>query len=374
MRIAYICADPGIPLRGGKGASVHLRSLATALAGRGHDVLLGCARLDGPNPPPPSVGLVELPKNGNGQWLGETFSELQIEAVIERYAIDGGAALDAAAGLGLPYVLEVNAPLVDEAARFRGLKDAEHWRQRERSLVVRAGHVVVVSTALREHVIASGADPAAVEVIPNGVDVELFGQGGGAAVRARWGLGSALVIGFAGSLKPWHGVRVLLEAARELPPEIRVLVVGDGPEREALEKLASKEHGLQERVVFAGAVLHAEMPAYLDAMDVAVAPFEALAGFYFSPLKVAEYMGSGRPVVASRQGDLADLLAGTGLLTEPGDAPELRDALLNLASDADLRCRLGDAARARAKGMSWTLVAERVEGVLANSQIRRSGA
>ncbi len=374
MRIAYICADPGIPVRGAKGASVHLRSLASALAVRGHEVLLGCTRLDGPNPAPAHVSLVELPKSGNGRWLGETFSEWRIEAVIERYAIEGGAALDAAAALGVPYVLEVNAPLVEEAARFRGLQNAESWRQRERALLVRAGRIVVVSTALREHVIASGADAAAVEVIPNGVDVELFGQGGGAAVRARWGLGSALVIGFAGSLKPWHGVRVLLEAARELPPAVRVLVVGDGPEREALKLLASEAGGLRERVVFAGAVLHAEMPAYLDAMDVAVAPFEPLAGFYFSPLKVAEYMASGRPVVASRQGDLPDLLGGTGVLVEPGDAHALRDALLTLAGDADLRHRLGDAARARAQAMSWMSVAERVEGLIQAVDSTRANA
>lgn len=373
MKIAYICADRGIPFRGAKGASVHLRSLAGALAGNGHDVLVGCARLEGPNPIPPGVRLMQVPEADANHWLRRTFAELRIDAVVERYALGGGAALDAAAALGLPYVLEVNAPLVDEAVRFRGLQDAQLWRQRERSLMARAEHVVVVSSALRDHAIAAGANPAAVAVIPNGVDLELFALGDGAAVRASLSLGSEIVIGFAGSLKPWHGVRLLLEAVRLLAQELRVLIVGDGPEREALERLAT-EPGLRGKVVFTGSVAHDEVPAYLNAMDVGVAPFEPIEGFYFSPLKVAEYMASGLPVVASRQGDLPVVLAGAGMLFEPGDGPALAEALSTLATDPDLRSRLGELARIRAQSMSWASVAARLEDVLTGHASRAASA
>ena len=325
-------------------------------------------RVDGPNPVPPGVRAVELPEHAPDGWLRETFGKLRTEAVLERYALGGGAALEAASDLGLPHALEVNAPLVDEATRFRGLQDPERWRQLERSLLAQAAHIVVVSSALRDHAIASGADPSSVVVIPNGVDLELFHGGGGAAVRARLGLGSALVVGFAGSLKPWHGVRMLIEAAALLPTNVRILVVGEGPEREVLERLAAA-HGLRDRAVFTGGIPHADVPAYLDAMDIATAPFEPMAGFYFSPLKVAEYMAAGLPVVASRQGDIPDLLDDAGLLVQPGDVAALSDALLRLATDSDLRHRLGDAARARAQGMSWESVAERVEGVLTGGRL-----
>jgi glycosyltransferase involved in cell wall biosynthesis len=107
------------------------------------------------------------------------------------------------------------------------------------------------------------------------------------------------------------------------------------------------------------------MPAYLDAMDVGVAPFEAMEGFYFSPLKVAEYMAAGLPVVASRQGDLPIMVADAGILFEPGDASALAAALFSLASDPELRVRLGEAAKIRAASMSWTSVAARLQDVLA---------
>jgi glycosyltransferase involved in cell wall biosynthesis len=363
VRIAYICADRGVPVRGTKGASVHVRSLVEALAGNGHDVVVASARAAGPNRMPVGVRLLQLPEGDGGDWMQQLFEDMQIEAVIERYALESGAALEVAAACGLPYILEVNAPLVDEAIRFRGLQDARLWRRRERSLLARAAHVVVVSSALRDHVITSGANPASVTVIPNGVALELFSRGSGAAVRARLALGSGFVIGFAGSLKPWHGVRLLLEALRLLPRDIRVLIVGDGPEREALGRMAA-EPGLSGRVVFTEAVPHDKMPAYLDAMDVGVAPFEPMDDFYFSPLKVAEYMAAGLPVVASRQGDLPIMVAGGGILFEPGDSSALAGALLSLANDADLRFQLGEASRIRAASMSWTSVAARLQDVL----------
>jgi glycosyltransferase involved in cell wall biosynthesis len=364
VRIAYICADRGIPVRGTKGASVHLRSLAGALARNGHDVIVACARVEGPNPMPAGVRLIQLPEVAGGEWLHRLFGDSQIEAVVERYALESGAALEVAAALGLPYVLEVNAPLVDEAVRFRGLQDAQQWRHRERSLMARAERIVAVSSALRDHVIASGANPANVTVIPNGVDLELFGRGGGAAVRARLGFGSAVVVGFAGSLKPWHGVRLLLEAMRLLPVDLRLLVIGEGPEREALGGLAA-EPELSKRVVFTEAVPYGEIPAYLDAMDIGVAPFEPMEDFYFSPLKVAEYLAAGLPVVASRQGDLPVMLDGAGILFEPGDGAALVDAVRTLATDRELRSRFAHAARIRAQSLSWSAVAARLEDVIA---------
>lgn len=177
MRIAYVCADPGIPLGGVKGASLHMRSLAAALARRGHELLVVCARTEGPNPAPPGALVVELPLEAQAGWLVRKFDSAGIETVLERYSLQGGAALEAARALGLPFTLEVNAPLVEEAARFRGLQDVEMWRERELRLLAEADRVVVVSTALLVHALAAGARPAAVTVVPNGVQLELFRRG-----------------------------------------------------------------------------------------------------------------------------------------------------------------------------------------------------
>lgn len=362
MRLAYVCADRGISVKGGKGAAVHLRSLAGAIARRGHEVLLAATRSDGPEPIPPGVHLVSLPAPADVAVLSRSLSDWGAEAVLERHSLGGGAALDVAAELGLTYVLEVNAPLVEEAARFRGLQEVAHWRRWERDLLRRAGKVVVVSRALRDFVIGEGAEAGAVTVIPNGVEPDLFDGRGRDHVRRRLGLDGAMTIGFAGSLKPWHGVRTLLRAAHQLPAAYRVLIVGDGPERRSLEDQAAEE-GLRGRVLFTGQVSHAEVPDYVGAMDITCAPFDHLPGFWFSPLKVVEYMAAGRPVVASRQGDLDELLGGAGLTVRPAEPDELAAALLELGDSPGRRRRMGEIGRARAREMSWDAVAARVEGL-----------
>lgn len=373
MKIAYVCADPGIQLRGTKGASVHLRSLAEALARRGNELLLVCARTDGPNPPPAGADIVELPPERQSPWLVTKLAAAGVEAVLERYSLPSGSALEAARTLGLPFTLEVNAPLVEEAARFRGLQDVDVWRERERKLMGEADRVVVVSRALREHVLTAGGRPGAVSVVPNGVQVDLFRRGGRDAIRERLGIRDGVLIGFAGSLKPWHGVSLLLKAMADLPSSYRLLVVGEGPEESPLKTRATLL-GLSTRAFFTGAVAHADIPAYLDAMDIGAAPFEPMTGFYFSPLKVIEYLAAGLPVVASRQGDLPLLVGDAGFLYEPGSKEGLTAALRRLGEDAELRRRLGRAAIARAAMLDWSKVAAQVERVLAGAVRERTPA
>jgi glycosyltransferase involved in cell wall biosynthesis len=317
--------------------------------------------------------VVELPGSSDAGSLRVLFAEARTAAVLERYALGGGAALEGAVGLGLPCALEVNAPLAEEAARFRGLQDVDQWKRRECSLLAAAPHLIVVSSALRDHAVASGAARERITVIPNGVDLESFGADGGHEIRERLGLGTDIVVGFVGSLKPWHGVARLVQAMRNLPVDFRLLVVGEGPERQALE-LLSQKIGLGVRARFTGGVPHAQVPSFLAAMDMGVAPFELVPGFYFSPLKVVEYMAAGLPVVATRQGDLMELVADGGLLVEPGDVEGLRAALQSLGEDAGLRLRLGTRARERARRFGWDSVAERVEGVLAGRRLQRTSA
>src|SRR5207247_157692 len=130
------------------------------------------------------------------------------------------------------------------------------------------------------------------------------------ARELRRRLGSGFVVGFVGSLKPWHGVDTLVEAFRMLRaarPDAHLLLVGEGPSREALERRVASR-GLGEAVSFTGAVPYHEIPHYLAAMDVAVAPHAASNHFYFSPIKIFEYLAAGCPVVASAIGQIAELL------------------------------------------------------------------
>jgi glycosyltransferase involved in cell wall biosynthesis len=369
LRIAYVCADPGISALGDKGASVHLRSLAGALARRGHTVTLLSTRLDGANPAPPDVTVAQLP---NGE-LTQLLRDWRCEVVLERYSLTEEKVQESCRTLGIAHVLEVNAPLVDEAARYRGLRDLAFWRARERSVLSAADAVVAVSPAIRAHAIRCGVSPARAVVVHNGVDLEPFESVNGDSVRQRYRLGKARVVGFAGSLKAWHGVDLLLRAAVRLDPDVRILIVGDGPERSKLEVLAS-ELRIADRVVFTGAVPYQAIPEHLAAMTVAVAPYRRQTDFYFSPLKIVEYLATGLPVVASDQGDLAHLVGKAGLMVSPDDAVELAEALGKVLGDPELRRAMHFAARRHAAGMTWDVAAAQVETALISAVAGRRSA
>jgi glycosyltransferase involved in cell wall biosynthesis len=150
---------------------------------------------------------------------------------------------------------------------------------------------------------------------------------------------------------------------------VRWLLIGDGPLRHLVDN-AIQTHGLDGRVRLPGLVPHAEMPAYLAACDVLVSPHGRQADggeFFGSPTKLFEYMATGRPIVASRVGQIADVLQDgeSALLVPPDDAHALCDAILRLVDDACLRSRLGEAARrAAVERHTWRQNAERVLGAL----------
>jgi starch synthase len=200
-----------------------------------------------------------------------------------------------------------------------------------------------------------------------------------------------LIAVFAGAFRAWHGVGRLLDAMAALERRgspWRAVLIGDGPERPALEARAAAER--LARVAFTGSLPYAAMPAALAAADAGVAPFapEAHAplrhGFYWSPLKVFEYMASGLPVVAPSLPRLCAILGATA--TAPGDAggradddgeeragvlydggdPGALSAALESLTDADLRRRLGAAARARAeRHYSWAAHCRELDAAIA---------
>ncbi|HET9015581.1 MAG TPA: glycosyltransferase family 4 protein [Thermomicrobiaceae bacterium] len=378
MRIAYLLPDPGIPVGGVKGASVHVAEVCRALRASGSTVLLVAMRVVGE--PPDGVACAHLDpgplsRGPEGEVAriaaAEDFfaraeplvADFRPDLVYERlslFAGDGGAL---AARLGVPRLLEVNAPVARERARHFGLARRDAADALERRALAGAS-IVAVSEPMADWATARGAVAAA--VVPNGADVERFAPEraatAAAAVRRGLGLDGAQVIGFAGSLKPWHGVEVLLEAVARLAaerPRVRLLVVGDGPMRSRLEEWADDR--LPGQAHFTGAVPNGDMPAYVGAFDIATAPYLPADDFYFSPLKVVEAMAAGRPVVASRFPSVAAMLGGNGSLVTPGDPDELAAALADLLDHPDRARALGAAAQQRARRRySWSAVAGRI--------------
>ena len=163
-------------------------------------------------------------------------------------------------------------------------------------------------------------------VVPNGVDVELFrDRPDRARARAELGLPvSARLVCFTGSLRPWHGLDIALAALAALPNDVHLVVAGDGPVRLELDRRA-RDLRLDGRVHWLGQVAHSRIPLVLAACDVALAPYPAMPGFAFSPLKLYEYLAAGIPVVASSIGQIPQALDGGrwGCLVVPGDSGAL---------------------------------------------------
>ena len=361
MKVLYVCADRGIPLLGGKGASVHVRAVTAAIQALGHEVTLAVRRLDSGNAAPAIHRIEKLSSDADraARQVEDLIGEERIDVVIERYSLQSGAARRATRRLGLPLTLEVNAPLVEEATRYRGLTDpaAHAW---EHETLRTADRIHVVSSELLRYV-RSVAPGVPSEWIPNGADVAAFR---GSQPVMTPGLDGGIVVGFAGSMKPWHGVADLLDAfARASVPDGQpapvLWLVGHGPQQGALLGRAAAPD-LAGRVVFAGVQSHKAIPAFVRRFDVAVAPYRPMPGFYFNPLKIAEYLAAGAPVVYSDQGDLGELVGNAGLGYAPGAVDDLADCLTRLMSGTELRRNMAAQAMRRGGDLDWSRVAARV--------------
>jgi glycosyltransferase involved in cell wall biosynthesis len=276
--------------------------------------------------------------------------------------------------LHVPLVLEFNSSEVWKGRYWGGLRLERAAVRVERLNLLAADRVVVVSRVLRDELVAQGVPAQRIVVNPNGVDPGLFRpDAGGQQVRRELGLCSAVVVGFSGTFGAWHGIPTLARAlglVLAARANAHWLLLGDGPLRQLIDQALAGQDAWARRVTSVGMRPHAEMPAYLAACDVLVSPHGKQADggeFFGSPTKLYEYMASGRPIVASNLGQIAEVLTNedSALLTPPDDAEALAAAVVRLVDDADLRARLGAAARAAAvRHHTWRQNAERVLGCL----------
>jgi glycosyltransferase involved in cell wall biosynthesis len=373
MKIAYINADPDVPMFGSQGCSVHVQEVLLAMLKRGAEVHVFATRLGDDithdvaalqiHPLPRMAHKDTTSKEGVSLAMNETLrtalnreSEKEpFDLIYERYSLWSCAGMEFAGEQHIPSVLEVNAPLIEEHSAQRTLEN----RPAAEDVAMRAFRSANVITAvsrelghiLEQHPSARGK----VHVVPNAVNPARFLDA--APCQPKDG---KFIIGFVGSLGASHGFNTLIEsitnAAQQLP-SARLLIVGDGPAREHLHReLAARD--VIDRVQFAGAVLPEEIPGWLASMDVAIAPYPPVNRFYSSPLKLYEYMAAGLPVVASRIGQVAEVIedGATGILIPPGNSVLFASALVRLYMQPELRRRLGSAARLAVRDHTWDQV------------------
>ncbi len=394
LHIAYVCCDRGVPVGGHKGASLHVAELVRALGAGGAEVQVlaartadGCgdelhgatvldvggsraarrtreALLKGPaaaaSPAAAAEAAAVLLNQEFARALERLHRHWRIDAVYERYSLWGFAASGFARANGIPHLLEVNAPLPDEQKRYRELENEALARSLEAHAFASAGRVLVPSAALVPYAVSRGATRRAVQVVPNAADPARFRP-----ARRRRDATDTFTIGFVGSLKPWHGLDELAKAFRRLHRGwrgYRLLVVGDGPLRAEMEEQL-RGWKLGDAVTFTGAADHDQVPEWIARMDAALAPYPADAPTYFSPIKIFEYMAAGVPIVASRVGQISEVLKHrrSALLHAPGAVAEIAACVDELRRRPALSAKLAKQARAElVRGYTWKKNAARV--------------
>jgi PEP-CTERM/exosortase A-associated glycosyltransferase len=258
----------------------------------------------------------------------------------------------AALGLGCPLVYEMRSSWEDAAVSSGTTTEGSLRYRLSRALETftlrRADAVVTICAGLRADVLARGVAAERVTVVPNAVSPGEFTLGSAdeaATIRRRWNLGDGAVLGFIGTFFAWEGLDLLLEAlpaVLQARPDTRLLLVGDGNEAAALRAHAARL-GLEQHVIFAGRVPHAEVAALYAAIDLLVYPRRPMRlTEMVTPLKPLEAMALGKLQLASDVGGHRELIrdGDTGLLFRAGDAGDLARQALRLLGDAELQRRL----------------------------------
>ncbi len=243
--------------------------------------------------------------------------------------------------LGIPVVYEIRAfwedAAVDHGTTTEGSVRYKLTRWLETRAIKRADHLFTICEGLRSDMAQRGVAPAKITVIPNAVDIDSFEPGGepDLALKQSLGLDGASVVGFIGSFYAYEGLDLLLDAMPAIlaaRPEVRVLLVGGGPQDQALKAQAQKL-GIADKIVFTGRVPHSEVQRYYDLVDVLAYPRHSMRlTELVTPLKPLEAMAQGRLLVASDVGGHKELIRDghTGILFKAGDAAALAQAIVKL--------------------------------------------
>ena len=367
MKILYYSAHPNLRLATASGPGTHMREVIKAFEENGHEVqtlIMGdygreeslqstqtASRggLRSKIKPFIPAYLWQTLKDRNllaydrfaASALDKAVQSFQPDLIYERgyFLMTSGIAISKAHEI--KHALEMNAPYPEEKKSMEGPSWYDRIaKQKEREQVQGTDKLVVVSSDLKRYFVEGceiGEDK--VLITPNAINSSFGKDADGKAIREELQMGEGLVVGFVGSIFPYHGVDALIDAFSKLnAPESKLLIVGDGEILPEL-KIVAQERGIQDRVCFTGSVPHNKVASYIDAMDITVM---ATSNWYGSPVKIFEYGALGKAVIAPNNGPVNDVmkhLTDGFLITKK---EELAGALNELNQDSKLRNKLAN--------------------------------
>lgn len=302
--------------------------------------------------PPGLFEILELLYGVVDYWkLGKALDAKKYDLIYERYAIFGWAGSRQSKKKGVPLILEVSftskTPVYPLRRRWLGAL-AERM---DTQLFQDVDGIAVVTQVLKRHLVQEfGVNPDKIIVTPNAVDPNEFQPRiSGRRVWGELGLNGKKVVGFVGGFYPWHGLDMFIDVAIEIlstRKDVVFLVIGDGPPRECLERKAARA-GVERSIIFTGHISHNQIPQYMANFDMGVMPD---SNDYGSPMKILEYMGMAKPVVAPRLSPIEEIMTDReeGFLFERGNREALVQTILRLLNDEGLRTQLGARGRERA--------------------------
>lgn len=269
---------------------------------------------------------------------------------------------DLAEKYSIPHIIEINAPLEYEKKLFEGptMLTSQAFEV-ERKLISQPGLVCVVSSAIKKHFLERHpeTDEKKILVTPNAINQQGIVLNIDMSIRKQ--LEDKTVVGFVGSIFPYHGVDKLIKAFSKVDPknnQLALLIVGDGEIVDELKEY-SKELGIGDSVVFTGKVPHSEVYAYINLMDITVL---ANTEWYCSPVKLFDYGALGKAIIAINKTGVTDVMINNadGLIIENND-DQLVEALNKLVSDKDLREKIGSTFQSKVlSNHTWKATAEKV--------------
>ena len=391
LSVLYLIGDRGLDLTKGEGYKIHVLKIIDGLGKKGHKVFLLTIN-ESPSLPEFENYLTIrhkylrfffhrfFPFTGTINSINIFLAILrlnklhQFDIIHERFGLYSYGGILASRLLRIPHLTEINGPGIEEKKLFT--KDIPPIQKLTVRMIRKfclqfTHHIIAVSSNLKNFLIENSIvkDPNKIAVLPNAADTQAFDKDFDiAGIKKSLGLEGKFIIVYTGTLQVWYAIEDIISALplilREIPNAI-LLIVGEGQAREKLEKL-SKELKITDKVRFTGYINHSKIPEIISIADVVVAPYKEVGmPFFNSPIKIFEYLSAGKPIVATKIGQIVEILQDqyTALLVEPSVVEEIANAIIRLARDEQLRSYLAKNARIEAQKYSWDKYADQLENI-----------